>query len=136
MLCFVRNDTENTGVNQLGIIRKNRTRKRTKSVRNNTTHEKFKKSPNNSILMEMIIIFGNFHPPSKLPNQEGSQINGDPRYGFAVPVTVPWAELDLDHVISAGQVEVTGGRNGLLPRGFGKRILLGVLGSLVGNSSF
>ena len=57
-------------------------------------------------------------PPSKLPNQEGSQINGDPRYGFAVPVTVPWAELDLDHVISAGQVEVTtGGRNGLFPGG-------------------
>jgi len=26
------------------------------------------------------------------------------QYGFAVPVTVPWAELDLDHVISAGQV--------------------------------
>ncbi|CAK8990443.1 UDP-N-acetylhexosamine pyrophosphorylase-like protein 1 [Durusdinium trenchii] len=25
-------------------------------------------------------------------------------YGFSVPVTVPWAELDLDHVISAGQV--------------------------------
>lgn len=27
-----------------------------------------------------------------------------PRYGFSVPVSVPWAELDLDHVISAGQV--------------------------------
>lgn len=26
------------------------------------------------------------------------------QYGFAVPVSVPWAELDLDHVISAGQV--------------------------------
>lgn len=27
------------------------------------------------------------------------------RYGFSVPVTVPWAELDLDHVISAGQAD-------------------------------
>ncbi|CAJ1390597.1 unnamed protein product [Effrenium voratum] len=25
-------------------------------------------------------------------------------YGYSVPITVPWAELDLDHVISAGQV--------------------------------
>ena len=66
VLGFLRNDTENTGVNQLEIIRKNRTRKSNKSVRNNTTHQKFKKSPNNSILMEMIISLAIFTPPSKL----------------------------------------------------------------------
>lgn len=60
----------------------------------------------------------------------------NPRYGFAVPVTVPWAELDLDHVISAGQVEVTtGGRNGLFP-GFWKENFVGSFGKFGGNSSF
>ena len=38
-----------------------------------------------------------------------SQWKADVRYGYSVPITVPWAELDLDHVISAGQVGVVGG---------------------------